>query len=71
MELPDNSQEEEMFRRSYIYCGLFLVLCVLIQSFSTPEMSLEHADCDFFPKIYSLLCIMGMLRGTIISACSS
>ena len=25
---------------------------------NTPEKALDHADCDFFPNIHTLLCIM-------------
>ncbi len=30
----------------------------------TPEKSLVHADCDFFPNIHTLFCIMGTLPVT-------
>ena len=28
---------------------------------NTPEKALDHVDCDFFPNIHTLLCIMGTL----------
>ena len=31
---------------------------------NTPEKALDHADCDFFPNINTLLCIMGTLPVT-------
>ena len=36
----------------------------LAVSLCTPEKSLVHADCDFFPNIHTLLCIMGTLPVT-------
>ncbi len=36
----------------------------LAVSLYTPEKSLVHADCDFFPNIHTLLCIMGTLPVT-------
>ena len=31
---------------------------------NTPEKALDHAECDFFPNIHTLLCIMGTLPVT-------
>ena len=31
---------------------------------STLKTSVDHADCDFFPNIHTLLCIMGTLPVT-------
>ena len=31
---------------------------------NTPEKALDHADCDFFPNIHTLLCMMGTLPVT-------
>ncbi len=36
----------------------------LYKDICTPEKSLVHADCDFFPNIHTLLCIMGTLPVT-------
>ncbi len=49
----------------------------LAVSLCTPEKSLVHADCDFFPNIHTLLCIMGTLpviqavNVNVPSACSN
>ncbi len=36
----------------------------LAATLNTPEKALVHTDCDFFPNVHTLLCIMGTLPVT-------